>query len=392
MDRLDRRRLLQLGGAVGAAALAGCSGGGDDNESTDSNESANGNESDGGNGTGESANGDESDDEGNGEEDTDDEDTDDENGGESEDAPETEIDENATLEAGAVPAYADFAPASASDLFYGDVAALQGQSYEPAAVDSVPLALASQAVDTVGRLPSLALGTFGLGRLFVPDNEFATTIDETVFSGSVAVLQGSIDAAEIGEQVQTTRDAPFPQVALEPDGDFGAYAVYAAPEGSDDLPTLRGESVDTVAVNETAVVVGPRAGVEHAIETARGDRARATDDSPPLAWLVSTGSDADLAGSRYDPDGLGAVDFDDTGVTAEDAAAIADATGRATSVTFDGDTVEIRVALVFGETTSTEQRAALADLPGANATAASLAIDDERALLAVTYDEGFVTE
>jgi hypothetical protein len=381
-DRFGRRRLLQLGGFAGIATLAGCVGGdgsgdGGENESQDGNESESGNQS--GNGG--------------------------QNGSEdgAEQQPDTEIDANATLEVGEIPAFTEFVSATdAPKVAYTSQPGTNAFQFVPVPVDTVPTFLGDvQAVGLASEFTlNIFLNSFGLGGLAGTDSEFETTVEEMMLVNSAYVLHGEIDTEEIGQRVQTTsnRDEDSrSQATLEPDGEFGEYTMYAAPDGSKptpqgNLPVAYGDTVDAMAVTESTLVIGSRDGVESKIEASRGDQTRATDEYTPFAWLTSVGSDADTVYATYDSGGLPALTPSLSELTSEEAAPVNDATGRGASLTFGEDTVEVEVGLVFDQPLSAEKRAAIAALPRADVQNATLEVDGASALLTVTYDSATVTQ
>jgi hypothetical protein len=385
-NRLGRRQLLQLGGVAGIATLAGCLGG--DDENGDDNSSSNGEENGGGNGGGNGSGNENGDENGS------------ENGEEAQ--PDTEVNEDATLEAGEIPAFAEFVSANGNLIVaHTTQPGTQAAKFSPQPVDTVPTYLGD--VEAIVRSSDFTMNlftnSFGLGGLVGGETTFETTIDEMMEVLPSFVATGDIDTEEIGERVQTTsgREGDDAQATLEPDGEFGEYTLYAAPPGSQptpqgNLPAVGGMAIDTMAVTESTLVVGPRESVERSIEASRGDQTRATDDFDPFAWLVSVGNDADTVYANYSPDGLAALSPSLSELTTEEAAPVNDATGRGASLTFGDGTVDVEVGLVFDQTISADKQAALAALPRPDVEDATLAVDDNRALLTVTYDSSTISQ
>jgi hypothetical protein len=359
MDRLDRRRLLRLSGAVGAATLAGCFGSGDDgnNSSNDSPNGTSNNESDG--------------------------------------------DENATLEAGSVPSYASFISDETVYVAYTDQVALENAidsdgmfrggdlQSEPDYNSLVNLVGRTAAVELFGA--SIALTPFNLDTLVSTEGsaQFETELEELITLDDTLVATGDIDADEIERHVQAVGDDTS-LTEYERDGEVGSYVLYTEIEGSgtggNSTYTIGDAEIDTIGIGETTALMSSRANVERVAEAA-ADSTRVSETSDPLRWLLSTGVDADIAIGNYNPEGIESGYFESDDLPES----VMDANGFLGSASFDGDTMAAQMAAVFPEPVSADQRDAIEEMAGEDANDHSTTVDGTRVLLSATYDTSVLT-
>lgn len=344
---VSRRRLLQLGGAAGLAATAGCSGILGDDGDTDVPEYASYVTV------------------------TEAEDTDGEQ---------------------AFAAYLDIAALNA--LPDSDQSAGGGQN------DDLPedpmLALPLSGAFLIAFLGAFTLSPLGFGSVFddTSESDGETPVDEMLLSGSGLVLLGEFDTEALDEQLTSQNDNTLAPT-LEQIDETGGYTIYGS------ASTESGSGNQTrYAVSAEEIFVGKQTELDRLISLAGGDRDPAHESFEKFGWLLSQAGHGDIAFSAYAPDqnlsNVGSTDENSSSGTQGGLAefdAFESATGAASSLTFDdsGETLTAQFALT-GEDFSGGAREEIESTLGNRTSDASVEFDDNRVTAEATYEKGALEE
>lgn len=366
--KLQRRRALQLTGVIGTAAIAGCLGNGD--EDSDDNTNGNGNDTDGNNSD---ANGDTN-----------------ENGT-----------GNGTAPNGDLPSFTEYLSANQEGETFGiyvDIVAVQDQEVldeDQSPGDDEPLISSDFLIELpmVGVLfygfLGLELARTGLEGLIQenPDEEFTSSLSETIVVNEDFVLKGDIDTAEIATTMQTVAEDSFQQQEYTEVDTVNGFTLYQPASSTNELP-------ETYAVDGGHIIRGEnRSGVERIIETLDGTRARTANEYDDFAWALRTSGQGDVVISGFNPDGLnenqdeepsdGDDPFEDLGLTMQ---------GLANSATFQTDTIDASAAFVFGEEPDEAARSQIEEEFGSEATDPSYTYDGSKVNITGSYDKSTLSQ
>jgi hypothetical protein len=237
---------------------------------------------------------------------------------------------------------------------------------------------------------SISLSSVGLSGLVDREDrlEFETEAREILLADDALVVRGPVDADEIETKLQAAGGGML-SAEFEQADDRDGYTVYETAGEDEQAVSIGGTGVDTVAIGTDELIVSGSESVDRILETARGEHTLATEAHDPFAWLLSVVGDGDAVLAGYGAEGFDVGGEDDFVV--ENMPALQDATGLATSLTFEDNTVETTTAGVFEELTG-EKRDGIEEMVGDSALDQTLTFDDDRVTLAATYDIDFVTK
>jgi hypothetical protein len=236
----------------------------------------------------------------------------------------------------------------------------------------------------------LAFGSFGLAGLLDSDEHeaFETDVSEVFLADDAFVCRGTVDRDELDEHLQTPGGGLLAS-EYEQVGETDGYTIYASLDDGQSVG-IGGTDMDTVAVGSDEFIVSGAAGVDRVIETLGGERERATDAFEPFEWLLSTMGGASSVIAGYGPGGF-EVGTENEFVE-ENLPALQDATGLATSLSFETDTVETTTAAVFDDPVSETQRADIEAMAGDDASDHSCTVDGSRVVISASYDVEHISE
>jgi hypothetical protein len=144
------------------------------------------------------------------------------------------------------------------------------------------------------------------------DEAFETKVDEMFLVGDTLVMAGTIDTDEVDELLGETSTGPFGLIPVryeqsEEVGDHTFYTPELAEDELDGNVTVGGEGEDgnsPIAVGAEEVLVGPRAEIERILGAKTGERERASDAFADFEWLLETAGSGDTAVATYGADGV----------------------------------------------------------------------------------------
>ena len=142
--------------------------------------------------------------------------------------------------------------------------------------------------------------------------EFETEVDEMFLIGDTVVMAGTIDTDEVDELLGETATGPFGFIPLryEQSGEVGNHALYApelAVDETDGNVSVGGEGESNgqpVAVGEEEILLGPETEIERILDAKSGERERASDAFADFEWLLETAGSGDTAVATYGADGV----------------------------------------------------------------------------------------
>lgn len=354
-----------------------------------------------------------------------------------------------------VPEYADWLTTTdAGGVFYvymdweaGDAVGADGSTATPAQApgtsdgtgqdtpDDPMLGLPMSGAFVVAFGAGLGLAPFGLGGLLgqggggmgggmggggagtEESSQLSSRASEVLFTNSAIVLIGDIDPDEIDERLTSEPESMFAQ-QFEAGEEIAGYTVYEPVESTATEGVMGGAtggSDSAIAVGDGAVLFrssdegtdGPVEALRGPIETAAGERTRATDEIDDFAWLLANGGNGDISFGGYGQaleetatptptptpdDGMGGIGGQmgggETGATGDglgaDYAVLEDANGIASSLTVgesSGGSGE------FAGIVPDADESALRETLGSSAAESSVEIDGERVTATATWDE-----
>ncbi len=144
------------------------------------------------------------------------------------------------------------------------------------------------------------------------DEAFETKVDEMFLVGDTLVMAGTIDTDEVDELLGETSTGPFGLVPVryEQSEEMGEYTFYTPELAEDELEgnvTVGDEGENgnlPIAVGAKEVLVGPRAEIERILGAKTGERERASDAFADFEWLLETAGSGDTAVATYGADGV----------------------------------------------------------------------------------------
>jgi hypothetical protein len=237
---------------------------------------------------------------------------------------------------------------------------------------------------------SISLSAVGLSGLVDREDrlEFETEAREILLADDAIVVRGPVEAEEIEAKLQAAGGGML-SAEFEQTDDRNGYTVYETVGEDEQAVSIGGTGVDTVAIGTDELIVSGSESVDRILETTRGEHTLATDAYEPFAWLLSVVGDGDAVLAGYGAEGFDVSGEDDFIV--DNMPALQDATGLATSLTFEDDTVETTTAGLFEELTD-EERDDIEEMVGDSALNQTITFDGDRVTLAATYDIDFLTK
>lgn len=275
----------------------------------------------------------------------------------------------------------------------------------------------------VGSLVSLAffatftLNVAGLDWLVEASDatDHESSVEDLLYVNDAVVVTGTLDTAEIDADLRTVPENSFFQQEYEQVDMRHGHDLYAPVDrdetdsrartggggqsgaGGDDgnADGTETEAASVVALDETRLVAGPRPTVERCLAAAlgEGERAAATYDS--FGWLLSKAESAHLAMGAYGPGG-----YQDPDEEADNESApvkegtnplsdLPEPEGIISSLTFTADskTADAVFGAVLTASLSDDERQEFEAALGTAATDVSYDYDGERATVTGTYDE-----
>ncbi|ELZ13871.1 hypothetical protein C479_03461 [Halovivax asiaticus JCM 14624] len=162
-------------------------------------------------------------------------------------------------------------------------------------LDSVEDPLLTWPIEVGGQLvggAALGIAASGLGYLIDPERP-DQGVDELFTADAVAIGRGTIDLDEATETLRSGSEGVFGDVPFERTGSIGDFSLYAPTSG--DLDGVTALSETTVMVADT------REEIQRIVETTRGDRAGALQESDVFEWLQETAGSGHIAGGWVGP-------------------------------------------------------------------------------------------
>ncbi|MXR50134.1 hypothetical protein GRX03_00725 [Halovenus sp. WSH3] len=248
MDRtIDRRTMLQLGGAATVAAIAGCSSGSDDGDS-------------GGSGS-------------------------------------TGYEQYLAVRNNQVSfAYADFQ--ALQEFNTGDSGG--GGSQGDLGLDEPMLAPVGGLL-LIGFAAGFQLGALGLSGLIQTESgsELSSQGNQILLSNGALVVVGDMDTDEIDSQLTSESEGSF-ATQYEQTDESNGYTFYEPANSDSGMTTSSG----VAAVSGTELLVAESRELVDAVISAVGGDGRAVDEFDEFRWLLDNGGDGLVALGGYGPDGF----------------------------------------------------------------------------------------
>lgn len=149
-------------------------------------------------------------------------------------------------------------------------------------LDDVDDPLLTWPISVGGRIlgtATIGIAASGLGYLVDPEQP-QLGIDELLVANDVIVGVGEIDLARADEKLQSGSSGLIGDISFEKVGGIDEFTLYEPSSG---------DQGGITAVSETTVLVAEtREEVRTVVETSRGNRARAVDETNPFQWLTET--------------------------------------------------------------------------------------------------------
>ena len=309
---------------------------------------------------------------------------------------------------GEIPDYASFvplAPHEDTDEEFASAIALDVEAFDELAdeeADSDPgegedelpedplIAIPVSGAASILLFALFGLGTTGLDGLVDEDEReaFDSEVGQMLLSGGGLALTGEFVRDEIDETLTTVPEDDLFGIEFERVDERSGYEIYEPAQSDPDDSTQ-------VAVGETELFVGgedPEA-LETTLDTAVGDQAPAHEQFDSFEWLLRTAGGGAMTFTTYTPDTTldelededdeGEEDLDDE--LFDDFDELTGATGFASTVSFDGETVTATSAFTFEELDD-DTRADLEEALGAEGRDVSFEAEDGRVVVEATYD------
>jgi hypothetical protein len=282
-------------------------------------------------------------------------------------------------------------------VVYLDIAALEElpsdeNSDDGSGSDDLPedpmLALPLTATIAVGVIGGLMLMPLGFENV-LDGNETdssSTPIEEMLFTGSGLVLTGEFDTDALDDRL-TAENEDSLRPAMEQVDERGEYTIYANPD-----PDPEQEEPNRYAIRGEDIVIGTEAELETALDVIVGDADPAHERFDEFAWLLSEAGNGTMLMGAYSPDGGLTEDSEENGTQPTSGMAalesIESATGALGSLTFDDDGKQGTARLaVSAEEFAEETRSELEEAVGSSGEDVEIEFDDGRMTAEATYSE-----
>lgn len=244
------------------------------------------------------------------------------------------------------------------------------------------LALSAASVFAAGLSAFVFQGT-GLEPIANVSNDdssgFETEVDEIISSNDAFVLSGDVSTDEIVDQLTTASDSQF-ATQYERTGENGGFELYQGTgetTGEEGPPTIAVSGGDIVAADAPEPV-------NRVVETLAGERTRAVDEYDTFEWVLSNAGDHQILTAGHGPQ-VGESDDQSGG---QNFPALSGGQSSAAGLSYDGDRYDGEAAVVYESAEALESaRSEAEDSFGAAGEDSSFDFGDDRFSMSATYSD-----